>query len=250
MIPERFPDLFAEGNPHGRKQEAIARAGLILAISEHTKRDLLELHPEIRVPVVVTPLAVDHSRFSSSGTPADGDTILFVGDRGSYKNFSVFAHAAAKLLRERPDLRVLCLGGGTLTSEERLPFVQLDVASRIVQMRISDEDLPQLYREALAFVFPSRYEGFGLPILEAFASGCPAILANASCFPEIATDAAAYFNPLVADELLEVLRRVTSDSSYRSELRRKGILRARDFSWNQTAQRTAEAYRALAEQAI
>jgi glycosyltransferase involved in cell wall biosynthesis len=246
MIPELFPHYFTAGNPHTGKHDACKSASAIFAISERTKRDLLDLYPDLDGQrVVVTPLAVDTNFFRANARGEDDSSLLFVGSRHTYKNFSVFAEAAAILLSEDPSLRVVCVGGGPLLPDEIAPFRARNVDSRISQRNASDSELAGYYRRARAFVFPSLYEGFGLPILEAFACACPVVLSNASCFPEVAGDAGEYFDPTSADSLLEALRRVLGDAQYRAELRRRGTLRLSDFTWDETARRTANIYRSL-----
>ena len=107
---------------------------------------------------------------------------------------------------------------------------------------LADAQLNGLYRGAAAFVFPSRYEGFGLPILEAFGQSCPVVLSRASCFPEIAQEAALYFDPLNPTELREQLARVLTDAPLRTQLTHQGLLRVRDFTWAQTAAATRRVY--------
>jgi glycosyltransferase involved in cell wall biosynthesis len=107
---------------------------------------------------------------------------------------------------------------------------------------VSDAQLNQLYRKAQAFVFPSRYEGFGFPILEAFGQRCPVVLSNASCFPEIAQDAALYFDPNDAAELHDQLLRVLRDRQLRQSLVQAGENRVGDFTWEQAAARTHQVY--------
>jgi glycosyltransferase involved in cell wall biosynthesis len=243
MIPELFPAFFTKGNPHAGKREACEAAALVIAISECTKRDLLKLYPELDLDIEVIPHAVDVEYFRSRARGYDDGTILFVGRRSAYKDFQVFAKATASILADQPNLRVLCVGGGPFKSDEVVPFVEQGVASRVCQRAVHDEELPTLYRRARAFVFSSRYEGFGLPILEAFASDCPVVLANASSFPEVAAEAAEYFVPGNVDSLLESLRKVVADAPYREQLRARGRRRLSAFSWDRSAALTAAAYR-------
>ena len=113
---------------------------------------------------------------------------------------------------------------------------------------ISDTVLAQLYRNARLFVYPSLYEGFGIPILEAFAQQCPVVLSRASCFPEVAADAAEYFDATSADGLVSAMKRVLTDDSHRHELTEKGTRRLSLFTWDETARRTEETYmKALAD---
>jgi glycosyltransferase involved in cell wall biosynthesis len=249
MIPELLPDFFPSGSPHLEKAAALAESSLIICISQQTKADLQQLMPGLHAPIEVIHLAVDSAYFTERAARAGGEdgTILFVGSRVGYKNFGTFAKATALLLAERLELRAMVVGGGPLSAEELAPFVEEGVADRVIHRAATDAELPTLYRRASAFVFPSRYEGFGLPILEAFASGCPVVLADASCFPEIAEDAGLYFDPDSPESLLEALRRVTGDAALRTELRARGGRRLAAFSWDRTAELTAAAYRRVVQ---
>jgi glycosyltransferase involved in cell wall biosynthesis len=102
--------------------------------------------------------------------------------------------------------------------------------------------LATLYMNAVAFVFPSRYEGFGIPVLEAFQCGCPLIASNVSSLPEIAADAAIYFDPTDKESLRNAVEIVIHDRDMRNALVNKGYLRARDFSWEKVAQQTKDLY--------
>ena len=113
------------------------------------------------------------------------------------------------------------------------------VSSRFV----SDNQLAYLYQHALCFVFPSLYEGFGIPVLEAFASGCPVLLSNASCFPEVGGDAALYFDPYNPEEMAKTIENVVSDSNLRTQMIQRGHERVKAFSWDKTAAQTAEFYK-------
>ena len=119
---------------------------------------------------------------------------------------------------------------------------QLGIAARCKQQWVTDEELAVLYHRALCFVYPSEYEGFGLPILEAYACGAPVICAQASCFPEIAANAAAYFSPFDAGELATKMEDIICSANTRNAMREAGRLRLADFSWNKTAEKTLETY--------
>jgi glycosyltransferase involved in cell wall biosynthesis len=114
---------------------------------------------------------------------------------------------------------------------------------------VSDEQLIELYRGATVFVFPSRYEGFGLPVLEAMACGCPVISSNASSLPEVAGEAALLVEPWDVDGFASVMERVLTDPALQADLRKKGLERAAQFSWDKTARETIAVYRRVMEQA-
>ncbi len=117
------------------------------------------------------------------------------------------------------------------------------LTGRIHQFSLSDDQMPGAYAHAAAFVFPSRYEGFGLPALEAMAAGTPAVLARTSSLPEVGGDAATYFTPGDHEELASTLVGLLGDESRRADLIGLGRERARGFTWSRTAQLTCEAYR-------
>jgi len=256
MIPEHFPEFFDTSGWYGRlvtkrwiegKRTLCERADAILAISEHTKQDVVAFYgidpSRITVTHLGNKLTVGADQPRPAGVPAR--YVLFVGTRNTYKNWQLFIEAIAPLIAGDPELGVLCTGGGPFTPGELELLAAAGIADRVVQRNVRDDELAAVYAHAAAFVFPSRYEGFGIPILEAFACGCPAVLANASCFPEIAGDAALYFEPTDRDMLREQLKRLLGDPDLHAQLRAKGLARSRPFTWEATAERTLDVYRTI-----
>jgi glycosyltransferase involved in cell wall biosynthesis len=121
----------------------------------------------------------------------------------------------------------------------------LNISDRAICKFVSDEQLSELYSKAIAFVFPSLYEGFGIPVLEAFASQCPAVLANSSSLPEISGDAAVYFDPFSIDDMRNQIERVICSPSLQNELIEKGKEQVKIFSWEKCAKETMEVYNSL-----
>jgi glycosyltransferase involved in cell wall biosynthesis len=121
----------------------------------------------------------------------------------------------------------------------------LHISDRTSCKFASDNDLAELYSKAIAFVFPSLYEGFGIPVLEAFASQCPAIISNTSSLPEIGGDAAVYFDPYSIDDMRNQIERVICSSSLQNEMNEKGKERIKLFSWEKCARETMEVYKSL-----
>lgn len=244
MIHELFPQYVKWGNPTSRwKKYLVERAAAVIAGSECTKKDLVglwQVDPE-RIAVVHHGVGAP---FTSLGA-ASGEVkkyIIFVGNRGRYKNFDCLLRAFPKIASQNPDLSVVCVGGGAFTDNETKKMVALGVAKFFWQTLASDEELASLYRGAQAFVFPSLYEGFGLPILEAFACGCPVVLSRASSFPEVAGEAAVYFNPQQPDDLSRVMNNLLSSLNHQAALRAAGRTRAARFTWQKTAQATLGVY--------
>lgn len=248
MTPELFPDLFPKGNPHVRKREYVRRATLVLCISESTRRDLLRVYGSVESPMIVTHLGV-RDRFAPGALRpmwCPDRYVLFLGNRGGYKDFRVAIESFAELAPRQRGTALVAVGGGPFTEDEEALISRWGLRDQVVQRNASDEELPGVFGGASAFVFPSRYEGFGLPTLEAMACGTPTVLANSSSHPEVGGDAALYFPPGDTSALAAELGRLLSDDALRRDLSEKGIVRARRFTWRRTAEVTADAYRTAA----
>lgn len=247
LIPEIYPSYYRNPRRVARlRRPMLDAAAHVIAVSENTKRDLVGRYgvPESKISVVY------HGFLSSPGqsgkSPFAGmKYMLYVGKRDGYKSFGFFLSAVAPLLREDGALNVVCTGL-PFTAEENRHVDELGLRGRVLQDFVKDESMSALYRDAVCFVYPSIYEGFGLPILEAFAAGCPVVLARASCFPEVAGDAALYFEPGDADGLASCVRSLVRGAALRREMTEKGVARASRFSWEKCAERTAEIYRMVA----
>lgn len=248
MIPELFPSYFPKGNPHERKREVVQASDLVLSISESTSRDIVQLYGCPAERVVTTPLGIDVPLFSCApklGNPFKPPYVLFVGNRGGYKNFRRFSTAASGVLAAHAELSLAVLGGGPLSQEELDVFSQAGVANRVQQASAADAVLPTIYREAELFVFPSEYEGFGLPLLESFACNCPVAASRTSSLPEVGDQAIEYFDPKSSDEIAHAMERVLGSTTRANELRRLGTERVKLFTWERTAELTAAAYSRL-----
>ena len=245
MIPEIFPHLFPR-NPHRDKRWYLRRADAIIAVSQSTANDVRRLFPDVTAPITVIPLAVSHETFRPDGphvTKFPRPWILFVGKRSNYKDFDVLLRAVA--ISSSFPIHVVVAGGSRPTTEEDEVIQQLKLSNHVSFVRPNDAELSSLYRSADAFVFPSRYEGFGLPTLEAMASGAPVILARASAHPEVGGEAALYFTPKSAEELAARLDHALSSAKVQSDLRETSLRQSRKFDWVDTAGATARVYQEL-----
>jgi glycosyltransferase involved in cell wall biosynthesis len=173
--------------------------------------------------------------------------ILYVGQRGGYKNFRVLLEAfcGSALLKAR--FHLVAFGGGPFSADERRELEARAVGDRVHQVGGDDGLLRAYYSAASVFVYPSRYEGFGIPPLEAMASGCPVVCSDAGSILEVVGDAGAHFEPDDHTRLRALLERVTEDGDYASQMRADGFKRAKQFSWAKCAEQTLRAYRALAK---
>jgi glycosyltransferase involved in cell wall biosynthesis len=155
----------------------------------------------------------------------------------------VFINAVSSILTKY-DLDLICTGS-IFSEDEDLAFERLRIKSRVKHQFASEDDLKKLYEGAICFVYPSLYEGFGFPILEAFASNCPCLLSNASCFPEVAGDGAEYFDPYSVDDMRNAIEKVVSSQTLQDEMILRGRAVLQKYSWKKCAEETAELYNQL-----
>lgn len=247
MIPERFPQYIVQADRViAAKRAALQRADAIVCISESTRRDLLQLYPEHAPKTHVVWHGVDHVPAAGSTPPSllNEPYLLYVGTRGGYKNFRGLLQAYASAGELWRACRLLCFGGGPLSAEETAACHAAGLpAGRVVQLEGNDELLAVAYRHARLFVFPSRYEGFGMPLTEAMVQGCPIACSRASSFPEVAADAAAYFDADDPADIARALQMLALDDSCNREMAERSAQRAGVFTWAECARRTLAVYR-------
>ena len=224
-----------------QKFDAIRKSQAIICISESTRTDLLHFLPD----VPPERLHVVHNGVGDAFFPLDlgGDAekdrpfVLFVGARGGYKHFSLVVETLVRL----PDLRLVCVGGSSLSANE-MAFVNQNLGGRYQHLAdISDQTLNKLYNQAYCLLYPSAYEGFGIPVLEAMKAGCPVIAFNGSSIPEVAGDAALLLDQLTTDALEDAFYEL-EDTKCRLTLRLKGLDRSKLFSWEKTFEETDRVY--------
>lgn len=255
MIHEFFAKEFAQHDKTASiKKMAIDRADHVICISENTKKDLIQLHGISSQKISVVLLGFDN--FTSQGDvaqsyptnqPTNGKPfLLYVGSRGGYKNFAGFLRAIASSRALKSDFDVLAFGGGKFIPMESALIASLGFAVNQVK-HISGDDtlLGHCYTTATAFVYPSLYEGFGIPPLEAMAHGCPVVSSDTSSMPEVIAQAGEYFNPTSVDEIRHAIESVVYDERRISELRALGTARLAHFSWTKCADQTRAVYRSL-----
>ena len=244
MIPELMPRTRRRLDFVTLKRRYVQSADQVICVSESTKQDLLKVYGLIDAPIHVIHHGVN-PRFTPAAPRADflpDRYVLFVGHRHQYKDADVLFRAFAKVSRDDPDIRLLCVGGNGLSPKEAELLEGLGIRDKVSQRFLTDELIASAYAHAAVFVFPSHFEGFGLPALEAMASGAPTILARATSLPEVGGGASLYFEPGAVDELAIQIQRVLTDEDLRSQLINQGLERSRHFTWARTAEQTAEVY--------
>jgi len=232
------------------------KADRIITVSNNAAMDISELlHiPEEKIRVIYN--GVDE-RFSPERSPERehnlkkrsglSEYILFLGVLEPRKNVTRLIRAYSRLSPELSHYKLVIAGGhGWLYDEIYSLVKERSLQNRVIFTgRISDEDLPDLYRGASLFVYPSLMEGFGIPPLEAMACGIPVIASNTSSFPEVLSDAAVLINPLNEEEITSAMTDILTDKNLCNTLIDKGLKRASLFSWKESARRTLELYREL-----
>src|SRR5712692_4008779 len=198
---ELYPQFFSHAELAYRRLvygQTVTASRIVIAISEHARQALLEKYGIDPDRVVVIPLGIDHVRLTPGNMPRE-PFLLYPANPWPHKNHARLYEAFALVRRQRPALRLVLTGTG---HEPALPD---GVESR---GRVSFDELATLYRTASALVFPSLYEGFGLPPLEAMACGCPVAVSRAASLPEVCADAAEYFDPASPEEMAAAIVRV------------------------------------------
>lgn len=245
MIHERYPEGFPlEDMTADWKKMLVQCAAHIIAVSDSTKADLIDYCHVSADKISVIQHGCSFGHFSAKDSSSDSlkQSLLFVGDRSRYKNFTFAVLALAPLFKKYPALELLCVGGGDFTKEEQSLFAALKVINRCRQVKFDDDALAAAYSSSAALIFPSRCEGFGIPVLEAFACGCPVLLSSSTSLPEVGGDAALYFDPYNGAELFYQADRLLTDNFLRDKLVMAGRARVREFIWERTAAETQAVY--------
>jgi len=247
MIHEKFSEKMNsfEKTLPDIKRKVVDDADHVICISEQTRCDVIELLGVEKDRTSVIHLASSFSGLESPGaTGLERPYFLYVGSREWPKNFKLCVEAFAAFALQYPDIMLVCFGGGKFTREELDLFHRLALPGSRVRLFSGDDAVLQgFYCNALALVYPSLYEGFGLPLLEAMSCGCPVICSNTSSMPEVGGEAVLYFTPTEVDEIAQAMQTVVDSSEIRNKLIVKGREQVRQFSWDKCAMETAEVYR-------
>lgn len=244
MIPELLPSTRRRLDFLTLKRRYVESADHIVCVSESTKEDLLKVYGVPSAPISVVYHGVD-PRFHPDIEKLDflpERYILFVGNRDGYKDAKVLFRAFAELSLIDSTIELLCVGGAGLSAAEVKFLEELGVRDRVAQRHLDDLAMVSAYAHAEIFVFPSHFEGFGIPALEAMACGTPVVLAQATSLPEVGGDAAAYFTAGDSVDLAAVLIDLLQDPGALADLRARGLARAAELTWHRAAQSMADTY--------
>lgn len=250
MIAELYPEQVTGAKKQAyRKKAAVAAADLVFCISENTRRDVIEHLGINEEKIVVTPLASALGEVSPADYFNDVPYILYVGQRGGYKNFRALCEAFISSFVLRREFQLICFGGAPFDFDEKELMSALSKAGRgsVKHMAGDDALLASLYRNASLYVCPSLYEGFGLPVLEAMSCECPVLGAPLGSIPEVGGDAIAYLAEAHSETIKQDIETLIFDTSRIEMMKRAGLMRSRDFSWAQTAAISLAGYKSVLE---
>ena len=236
---ERFRSDFKSGLHKIQKKNAVMHSDGVICISENTRQDLHRHYPDYNGKVRVIYHGYDDAVFisSSMGIGRRNQTVLFVGSRVSYKRFDF----AVRLVSEFPHLRLLIVGGGDLSASETT-LLDSAIPNRYEKCGfVANEDLARLYNESFALLYPSEYEGFGFPVIEAQACGCPVICQRKSSVPEVSGDKCVYVDSADFGVSVEAVRKLF-DPLYYAGLQESALENVKRFSWQKCVRETVAFY--------
>jgi glycosyltransferase involved in cell wall biosynthesis len=248
MIHELYPQHFAQGDrTSSHKRRSVAEADHVICVSHSTARDLQRL---FNVPA--EKITVIHLGFSSSiMAPAYAPVrvrpyFLYVGHRAGYKNFARMLNAYGRSSRLREAFDLVVFGGTPWTAEEQANLSRLSLRDGSVRREVGDDAaLARAYAGAFALVYPSEYEGFGIPPLEAMSCGCPVACSDSSSIPEVVGEAAILFDATRVESIRSAMEDLADDACRRAALIEAGRAQQQRFSWKRCARETLAVYRRL-----
>lgn len=245
-VHDMIPEIMGVDEPQAQQKKLLCPlAAHIHVPSENTKNDLVNILSIDPDKVSVTPHGSPAFPTTKHPSPNPFPYLLYVGARWSYKNFAPFVEECAITIAKYPEIHVVCTGS-PFTPEEKKLIASHGLTQHFLQTYANEEGLQALYQNAIAFIYPSAYEGFGIPILEAFVCGCPVFLNNASCFPEVGGDAAIYFDINRRGDLAEHLDAFLQSSEQdKNDLIQCGQERTKLFSWEESARKLSHVYKTL-----
>lgn len=246
MVHELFPDNYKKrDNTSILKQKSVDRADHVICISHNTKKDLINLFntPEEKITVVHSGVDSYENKHIKKRNFVNKPYLLYVGKRLGYKNFYNFLKAYSESTILKKDINIMAFGGGDFTKVELNMINKMDLSDQnVFHISGNDAALRDAYVNALAFIYPSLYEGFGLPPLEAMSYGCPVISSNTSSLPEIISDAGVYFNPESIEDIRYSIENTVYNTNIIESLVSKGYKRSKELTWDRCAKNTFKVY--------
>jgi glycosyltransferase involved in cell wall biosynthesis len=230
------------------KIKALKEADFIICISENTKKDLIDYYniEKKKTQVIYLSYLINPEKKFNVVYSNNKPFILYVGNRHGYKNFEIILKAFNASPEIKNNFLLYCFGGGEFSKNEIDLFKENNFTNEQYKYLGNNEEiLGSLYSRAFCLIYPSLYEGFGLPVLEAMNNNCPVICSNTSSLPEVGGDTVEYFNPRELDSLVDAIKKIINSEKYRNILIKNAFIRSKIFSWEKTAQETFQVYKSL-----
>lgn len=251
MIVELYPEIYSATSNKAycdEKRRCVIASDVVIAISENTARDIQAYYGIPRSAIQVVPLGFSDvftklPECPDEHLPVNVPFLLYVGGRGPHKNFGRVLHAYS-LCKYQKDVALVVVGG-SLTADESGMIRDLQITGNVIVLPdVDDAFLCVLYNRASGMIYPSIYEGFGIPLLEAMACGCPVVASRIPSTVEVAGTCPIYFDPYDIENMIEAFDQVLSEGK-KSERVQSGFAQAGIFSWDLTAEKTLAVYRTL-----
>ena len=247
FIHEKFQKYYSNNrDQQDLKKKAFSKVDHFICVSENTKKDLIDFYNINKDKISVIYHGADHlnKNFIKEEIKYDKKPFIFyVGNRGKYKNFSNFVEAFSKSERLKKDFNIICFGGGKFSRSEKYKFKILKIEKNVSLDFGDDQKLIYYYNNASALVYPSLYEGFGIPLIEAMRLNCPVICSDINPFVEICKESAIYFDPCQIDEIKCIIENSLYDDTKIMNVKKIGHKRSEIFKWINTSNQTLEVYK-------
>lgn len=249
LIHEKFSNLYNKNLEI--KKKVIEKADRIICISENTKKDLLEYYKLSEKKISIIHLGCNHfnlnlsqrSRLISHSIPEK--FILFVGSREKYKNFDILLNSYYRAKEINKKYKLVCFGGGKFSKKEKQKILKLSLQNDVLNFLGDDNLLSELYLKASLFVFPSNYEGFGIPLIEAMHHGCPVLASNIKVFYEVSKNSINFFEEGDENSLVDQLIKLLSGNLDFDANKKNLKLIANNYTWENCASQTLKVYESL-----
>ncbi len=247
LIHEIYYDEYGNKKSYRPKKKTLDSADQIICISNKTKEDLINIYKIDEKKIEVIYLGIQKFfRIDGPTLNLNKPFLLYVGSRSKYKNFNTLIKAFSMSIKLQSDFDIICCGGGKFSELEKKNMSDLKInLSKIKQINSSDEELHYFYKNASLLIYPSLYEGFGLPTLEAMSLGCPVVSSNHKAIIEAVGNAAKLFNPSKPEEIKTCIENVVYSEKVTQEFIQKGLDRSKLFTWEKCAKETMNIYEKL-----
>ena len=246
MINEKFPSYFNNSNLISQiKRTTILNADHLICISQKTKEDLINFYKikEDKISVILLASSYKIKR-NILKKKLFKNCLLFVGSRHGYKNFKNFIKAYSHSSFLKNNFKIIIYGGEKIGEQDFKIFKKYNIdLAKLIFLNDKSYDLKFVYQNVSALIYPSLYEGFGLPLLEAMSLGCPVISSNAGSLMEVGGEGLKYFNPFEFESIIETIESVLNSEKNTNNLIEYGYQRAKSFSWSKCATETARVYK-------